>query len=111
MSAEMTDAWVMRRGGREPVEPGKLERKRYALPAMTDHDVLAEPIYGSWEANMTHSLERNPVDVCRIRREEEVVLGNAGVVRILKTGRSVTVCREGDMCLLVPMGPRTIAGT
>jgi NADPH:quinone reductase-like Zn-dependent oxidoreductase len=71
---------------------------------MTEHHVLAEPIYGTWEANMTHCLERRPIDVCRIRREEEVVLGNAGVVRILDTGSDVKTCREGDMCLLVPIG-------
>jgi NADPH:quinone reductase-like Zn-dependent oxidoreductase len=71
---------------------------------MTEHDVLAEPIYGTWEANMTHCLEREPIDVCRIRREKEVVLGNAGVVRILETGSAVTTCRKDDLCLLVPIG-------
>jgi len=104
MSMGETEAWVLRRGEKGNTQPGVLERKAYRLPPLTEHHVLAEPIYGTWEANMTHCLERLPIDVCRIRREKEVVLGNAGVVRILKTGSAVTTCGEGDMCLLVPIG-------
>jgi NADPH:quinone reductase-like Zn-dependent oxidoreductase len=104
MKVGITEAWVLRRGPRDGYEPGKLEKAEYPLPPMSDSDVLAEPIYGAWEANMTHCLERKPIDVCRIRREEQVVLGNAGVVRILETGAAVTTCRPGDMCLLVPIG-------
>jgi len=104
MSTGATEAWVLRRGERDAAGPGMLEKALYPLPPMTEHDVLAEPIFGTWEANMTHCLQRRPMDVCRIRREAEVVLGNAGVVRILKTGARVTTCREGDMCLLVPIG-------
>ncbi len=100
----MTEAWVLRCGERGSDLPGILEKTLYPLPPMTDHDVLAEPIYGAWEGNMTHCLERKPVDVCRIRRENEVVLGNAGVVRILKAGAAVTTCREGDFCILAPIG-------
>ena len=104
ISLSTTEAWVLRCGERGSDAPGVLEKTLYRLPPMTDHDVLAEPIYGAWEANMTHCLERKPVDVCRIRREEEVVLGNSGVVRILKTGPAVTTCREGDLCILAPIG-------
>ena len=104
MSTGETEAWVLRRGEKGNTQPAVLERKTYKLPPLTEHHVLAEPIYGTWEANMTHCLERRPIDVCRIRREKEVVLGNAGVVRILKTGSAVTTCGEGDMCLLVPIG-------
>ena len=81
-----------------------LERGAYELPPMTEHHVLAEPVYGTWEANMTHCLERQPIDVCRIRREQQVVLGNAGVVRIVRTGSAVTTCKEGDLCWTVPIG-------
>ena len=104
MSTEKTEAWVLRRGSRDCVETAVLEKTLYDLPPMTEHHVLAEPLFGAWEANMTHCIERKPVDVCRIRREEAVVLGNAGVVRVLKTGDAVTTCRAGDICLLVPIG-------
>jgi NADPH:quinone reductase-like Zn-dependent oxidoreductase len=104
MSIGTTEAWVLRRGRRDSHEPGVLEKADYPLPPMGDHHVLVEPIYGTWEANMTHCLERSPIDVCRIRREKEVVLGNAGVVRIVEAGPAVTACREGDVCLVVPIG-------
>jgi NADPH:quinone reductase-like Zn-dependent oxidoreductase len=104
MTIEKTEAWVLRRGDRDTAEPGRLEKAEYALPPMTEHHVLAEPIFGTWEANMTHCLERQPIDVCRIRREEQIVLGNAGVVRILAVGDAVTTCRPDDMCLMVPIG-------
>lgn len=99
-----TQAWILRRGDKGTCEGGQLEKADYALPEMTEHHVLAEPLFGAWEANMTHCVERSPIDVCRIRREKSVVLGNAGVVRILKTGAKVTTCREGDLCLIVPIG-------
>ena len=99
-----TQAWILRRGAKGKREPGSLELTDYELPEMTEHHVLAEPLFGAWEANMTHCLERRPIDVCRIRREKSIVLGNAGVVRILRTGAEVTTCREGDLCLIVPIG-------
>jgi NADPH:quinone reductase-like Zn-dependent oxidoreductase len=104
LSEEVTEAWVLRRGEKGSTEPGILEKTSYRLPPMTEHHLLVEPIYGTWEANMTHCLERRPVDVCRIRREKQVVLGNAGVVRIIQAGSAVTTCSEGDVCLLVPIG-------
>ncbi|MEV1092379.1 zinc-binding alcohol dehydrogenase family protein [Streptomyces microflavus] len=66
-----------------------------------------EPIIGSWEANMDHALARSPIDVCSSRGEDAVVLGNLGVVRVLKVnaGRRDDVrIREGDLCLLMPFG-------
>ncbi|WP_246150763.1 zinc-binding alcohol dehydrogenase family protein [Streptomyces qinzhouensis] len=65
-----------------------------------------EPILGSWEANMDHALTRSPIDVCSSRGEDAVVLGNLGVVRVLRVNagsRDVRV-REGDLCLLLPFG-------
>ncbi|MDB1087003.1 zinc-binding dehydrogenase [Streptomyces sp. ACA25] len=65
-----------------------------------------EPILGSWEANVDHALARSPIDVCSSRGEDTVVVGNMGVVRVLKVNsgsRDVRV-REGDLCLLMPFG-------
>lgn len=99
-----TEAWVLRKGARGKSASGTLELATIPLSSVGDHDVLAEPLYGSWEANMTHALERDPVDVCRLRREEEVVLGNSGVLRVLETGTAVTGCRVGDLCGFIPNG-------
>ena len=41
--------------------------------------MLAEPLYGCWEGNMSHAVERRPIDIYRDRGEEKVVIGNAGV--------------------------------
>ena len=99
-----TEAWVLYRGhyldgSNEPV-PYELRRETFSFTEPGDCEVLAEPIYGCWEANMTHALERSPVDVCEERGEEKVVIGNAGVVRILKPGKEVKSVKEGDLCIL-----------
>lgn len=99
-----TDAWVLYEGSSHAPEVATLKREEYSFPDPTDNEVLAEPIYGCWEANMTHALERSPIDVCRRRHDQKVVLGNAGVVRILKRGKSVTNVHEGDVCHFVPIG-------
>ncbi len=103
-----TDAWVLSQGQRqqegESLAPGQLERRQVSFAEPDAGEVLVEPLWGCWEANMTHALERIPADVCRLRMEEQVVLGNAGVVRVLKPGPGVTAFKEGDVCLLVPIG-------
>lgn len=104
-----TEAWVLPRGPSEPV-PGELALARYSFADLEPDEVLAEPIYGCWEGNMTHALERRPIDICRHRGEEQVVLGNAGVVRVLKTGRGVRALREGDVCGLISAGELDRAG-
>jgi NADPH:quinone reductase-like Zn-dependent oxidoreductase len=96
-----TEAWVLHAGKdpRKP-EPAELIKEPFTFPDITEFEVLAEPIYGCWEGNMTHALQRKPVDICRQRGEEKVVFGNAGVVRILKTGSQVTTVNKGDLCLI-----------
>jgi NADPH:quinone reductase-like Zn-dependent oxidoreductase len=71
--------------------------ENFTLPPFRSEDVLVRPIYGSWEANIDHALRRSPVDVCELRGEDRVVLGNAGVVRVERTGRDVTTVRPGDL--------------
>ena len=99
-----TEAWVLYRSPSSNLEPGHLKKETFSFPDITENEVLAEPLYGSWEANMTHALERNPIDVCRWRKEKKIVIGNAGVMRILKTGSSVTTVKEGDLGILAPLG-------
>ena len=96
-----TDAWVLYRGD-SPVsnQPAALCRERFSFEDIAEQEVLVEPLYGCWEGNMTHALERKPIDICRQRNEEKLVLGNAGVVRVLKCGTQVTTVKEGDNALL-----------
>lgn len=98
-----TQAWVLHKGPEEPTarEPGTLRMEPYAFSDLGPNEILAEPLYGCWEGNMTHALERRPVDVCRMRKENSVVLGNSGVVRVLRTGVAVHTVREGDACVVI----------
>lgn len=75
-------------------------REDFSFPDITESEVLVEPLYGSWEANMSHALERTPVDVCRQRGEDRMVIGNFGVVRVVRPGKAVTRVKEGDLCLM-----------
>jgi NADPH:quinone reductase-like Zn-dependent oxidoreductase len=63
-------------------------------------EVVAEPLYGAWEGNMAHSLMRRPIDICRHRGEERVIIGNAGVVRVVQCGPEARAFRPGDVALI-----------
>lgn len=85
---------------------GTLRCDRFTFGPLEEGEALVEPILGSWEANLDHALARSPIDVCRSRSEDAVVLGNSGLVRVLKVNaesRDLQV-REGDLCLLLPFG-------
>src|SRR5437660_2534007 len=100
-----TEAWVLHQGTgarNEQQEPGELRRELYFFPDITETEVLAEPIYGGWEGNLSHAIERKPIDVCRQRGEEKIVVGNSGLVRVLKVGGAVTHVKEGDLCIIIP---------
>ena len=122
VTAHTVEAWVLRQGadrqgragnpgnpggpgpgpGPGPAAPARLELAEVDLGPIADTEVLVEPIYGCWEGNMFHALNRDPVDVCRQRGEPWVVIGNAGVVRVLRAGRSVPDRPEGSHCLVFP---------
>lgn len=99
-----TEAWVLYQGAGYGIsnkpETAELKNENYFFSALAEHEVLVEPIYGCWEGNMSHAVERSPIDICGQRREEKVIIGNAGVVRVLETGVSVTTLKEGDLCIV-----------
>src|SRR5262245_16355681 len=83
---ETTNAWILRKGPTKPKQPGRLEHAEITLPPLPDDRVLVETLYGSWEGNMTHAIDRDPIDVCRRLNQDYIVLGNSGVVRVLAVG-------------------------
>ena len=95
------DAWVLYAGDdpKKPV-PGDLVRETIEISDIEDHEVLAQPLYGCWEGNMLHAVQRTPVDVCHQRKEENVVLGNAGVVRVLQVGKDVRSVEPGQNAII-----------
>lgn len=103
MGAISTDAWVLPSVSRQP-HVAALVRETYTFPEITDNEVLARPLFGCMEGNMLHALRREPVDICAERNENSVVVGNAGVIEVERTGSRVTQVREGDKCIVFGNG-------
>ncbi|MEM7125913.1 MAG: zinc-binding dehydrogenase [Chloroflexota bacterium] len=99
MGTVSTEAWVLY-NGHGSNESSNLIKEIFTFPDISEDEVLAEPLYGCWEGNMSHALNRHPIDICVARDEEKVVIGNAGVVRVTKTGSAVKDLNEGDICLV-----------
>src|SRR5262249_43588275 len=101
-----TEAWVLHKGPVDapPGFQGQFKREEFSFPDISDEEVLAEPLYGCWEGNMTHAITRDPVDICRLRREDAVVIGNAGLVRVKRTGNRVKTVKEDDLAIVTPIG-------
>jgi NADPH:quinone reductase-like Zn-dependent oxidoreductase len=87
-----------------------LVREELNLPGPADHEAVVEPQVGSWEANMSHALLRSPVDVCRQRGDNAVVLGNSGVVRVLSPAKAAPCPPRGTLCMVMPFGKRDRQG-
>ena len=104
-----TEAWVLERGDINPVL-GKLKQKLIVLDMLAEDEILVEPIFGCWEGNMTHALQRYPIDIARRRGEAEVVLGNSGVVRVLKPGSLIKDFSPGDFAVVRPVDSWDEAG-
>jgi NADPH:quinone reductase-like Zn-dependent oxidoreductase len=106
-----TEAWVLyahpAHRDRPTFVEDVLRRETFSFPEPEENEVLVEPLYGSYEANMDHAFTGDPVDVCRQRGEEFTVIGNLGVVRVLKPASSPrTTMHEGDVCIVMPFGKR-----
>lgn len=98
-----TEAWVLYEGperGGTALGTDDFRREKFSFPDPGEGELLVEPLFGSWEGNMTHALERRPIDICRKRKERRVVIGNSCVMRALKPGPGVSGIREGDLGIL-----------
>lgn len=91
-----TEAWVLRRGG-PGGGTGPLIRESLELGEPEPDELLVRPLYGCWEGNMEHALQRRPIDVCALRDEDRVVLGNAGVVEVIRAGSAIDTVQPGDL--------------
>lgn len=85
-------AWILSEGA-------NFRLGEFDIPKRQPGQALVEPIYICWEANMSHAIAADPVDVCKYRNESSVVIGNAGVVRILEIDSpSDATLRPGQLC-------------
>ena len=97
--------------------PANLIKETFELSAPAENEVIAAPLFGCWEGNMAHSIKRKPIDICRFRNEEKVIIGNAGVVEIVDVGKAVKTVRPGQKAVIFCIGeedwfgfPKTIMG-
>jgi NADPH:quinone reductase-like Zn-dependent oxidoreductase len=97
-------AWAIRPARPGETGPAELVPHTVELNAPAEDELLVAPVYGCWEGNMGHAIAREPIDVCRARGEEHVVLGNAAAVRVLRSGAAVRGLREGDCAILICNG-------
>jgi NADPH:quinone reductase-like Zn-dependent oxidoreductase len=109
-----TQAWILPAGDpgssgsgnagttEQPTQPGSLHLGELGLSELGPGDALVEPVLVGWEGNCYHAVQRRPLDIAQARGEKQVVLGNSGVVRVLRPPLSPTheVLREGDLCLV-----------
>lgn len=97
-------AWVLSTddlsGGRQP----SLVQEEIELSDLEENEILAAPIYGSWEGNMSHAIRSDPLDICKHRREKKVVIGNSAVVRVIDTGKLVRSVAAGQYAVVFPCG-------
>jgi hypothetical protein len=63
MNTITAEAWVLYQGENSVPEPAKLKKELFTFSNITAEEVLVEPIYGCWEGNMTHALQRQPIDL------------------------------------------------
>jgi len=75
-------------------------RESHELEDLAPDELLLAPIIGSWEANMGHILDRDPVDVCAAHGWKRRVFGNGGVARVIERGREVTSIDVGQAVLM-----------
>jgi len=97
-----TEAWVLHRGTapyQSTLLTGDFRREPFAFADLEDDEILVEPLLASWEGNMTHAIARSPIDVCQLRKEDSIVVGNSGVVRVLKPHKTSGL-RAGDVGVL-----------
>lgn len=88
-----TEAWVFNK-------TKKLQRKNIFLRELHKNEILVSTKYLCLEGNYIHALEGKPQDLFDYRNEEELVLGNSGVVRVEKCGSQVESVSPGDLCII-----------
>ena len=84
--------------------PAKLIKDTFELTPPAPNEIIAAPLFGCWEGNMGHAIRRRPIDICRARKDPYAILGNAGVVEVVETGKDVKTVRPGQRAVIFANG-------
>ena len=76
-----------------------MQKEAFECPEPQAGETLVEPIFGCWEANLSHALMRKPIDICRLRNEQRVIIGNCALSRVLKVVGDDHGLKEGDLVI------------
>lgn len=85
-----SEAWVLKRG-----EKGFI-KKNIIIDDLKEDEVLLKPLYGCLEGNMVHAINNDPINIFDERQEDEIVLGNAGILEIERLGSEDENFKIGD---------------
>lgn len=88
-----TTAWLLQ--GAESEHPFNLQK--IELPDMTAGESVVKPVAVGWEGNMSHAILRQPIDINLSRGEDSVLLGNNGVVELVRTNCEATA-KQAESC-------------
>jgi NADPH:quinone reductase-like Zn-dependent oxidoreductase len=99
-----TTAWVLYPNKWDRPVRERLVLESIELAPLEEDEALVRPLYGCWEGNMDHALTGKPIDVCRDRAEDKVVIGNSGVVRVLEVRSRRSGLEPGDLAILFCVG-------
>ncbi len=97
-------AWVLCADSLDASQKPRLIQEQIELSDLEANEVLAAPIYGCWEGNMSHAIRSDPLDICQYRGENRVVIGNSAVVRVVRTGSQVRSVEAGQYAMVFPCG-------
>lgn len=90
----VTKSWVLDEFNNPSISIEEVE-----FSELSSQEVLVKPLYGCFEGNMLHAIERTPINICRERKERKVILGNAGVVEVQDISSDVMNIKNGQKCL------------
>lgn len=90
-----TEAWVLINA--KDNKENELVKTEIEIEQLEKNEVLLKPLYGCLEGNMVHAISNNPINILKERGEQEIILGNAGVLEIEDIGTMVSKkLKKGD---------------
>lgn len=85
-----TEAWVLEKNNKNFL------KKEILFEDLKNDEVLLKPLYGCLEGNMVHAMNNDPINIFNERNEDQIILGNAGVLEIEGLGSKSSKFKIGD---------------